>query len=64
MHHWCNTSTAVPDELALHIQAEHAKGKSLRQIARDLNATQTPTAHGGAQWWPSTVRAVLRRERA
>jgi hypothetical protein len=20
-----------------------------------------PTAHGGAQWWPSTVRAVLRR---
>ena len=20
---------------------------------------QSPTAHGGAQWWPSTVRAVL-----
>jgi len=53
--------TSVPDELVLHIQAEHAKGKSLRQIARDLNARQTPTAHGGAQWWPSTVRAVLRR---
>jgi len=45
----------------LHIQAEHAKGKSLRQIARDLNATQTPTAHGGARWLPSTVRAILRR---
>ena len=56
--------TAVPDELVRRVYAEHAKGKSLRQIARDLNATQTPTAHGGAQWWPSTVRAVLRRERA
>jgi hypothetical protein len=51
----------VPDELVLHIRAEHANGKSLRQIARDLNANQTRTAHGGAKWWPSTVRAVLRR---
>jgi hypothetical protein len=56
--------TAVPDELVRHIRAEHAGGKSLRQIARDLNASQTPTAHGGAQWWPSTVRAVLSRESA
>jgi hypothetical protein len=54
----------VPDELVRHIQAERAKGESLRQIARDLNASQTPTAHGGAQWWPSTVRAVLSRESA
>ena len=52
---------AVPDELVGYIQAEHAKGKSLRQIARDLNAAQTPTAHGGAHWWPSTIRAVLIR---
>jgi hypothetical protein len=37
---------------------------SIRQIARDLNASQTPTAHGGAQWWPSTVRAVIHRESA
>jgi hypothetical protein len=56
--------TAVPDELVRHIQAQHARGKSIRQIARDLNASQTPTAHGGRQWWPSTVRAVLRRESA
>jgi hypothetical protein len=53
--------TVVPGELVRHIRAEHAKGKSLRQIARELNASQTPTAHGGAQWWPSTVRAVLLR---
>jgi hypothetical protein len=55
--------TAVPDELVRHIEAEHAAGKSLRQIAHDLNAAQTPTAHGGAKWWPSTVRAVLLRAR-
>lgn len=52
---------AVPAELVRRIQAEHACGKSLHQIARELNATETPTAHGGGQWWPSTVRAVLRR---
>jgi Recombinase len=56
--------TSVPDELVRHIQTEHVKGKSLHQIARDLNASQTPTAHGGAQWWPSTVRALVRRESA
>ncbi len=53
----------VPDELVVRIHAERARGKSLRQIARDLNDSQTPTAHGGVQWWPSTVRAVLSRIR-
>ena len=43
------------------IHAEHAAGGSLGQIARGLNTDRVPTAHGGAQWWPSTVRAVLRR---
>ena len=56
--------TAVPSQLVRHIQAARANGRSLRQIARDLNANNTPTAHGGAQWWPSTVRAVLRRAQA
>jgi len=35
-------------------------GASLGAIAGHLNATGVPTAHGGRQWWPSTVRAVLR----
>lgn len=52
---------SVSDALVGKIHAERAAGKSLREIARDLNASHTPTAHGGAQWWPSTVRAVLRR---
>lgn len=44
------------------IRAERAAGKSLAHIARHLNASGTPTAHGGRQWWPSTVRGVLTRE--
>ena len=46
------------------VRAERAAGKSIAQVARDLNASGTPTAHGGRQWWPSTVRAVLARESA
>jgi hypothetical protein len=51
----------LPPELVERIHAERAAGKSLAQIARELNARGTPTAHGGRQWWPSTVRAVLVR---
>jgi hypothetical protein len=52
---------ALAPEVTDRIRTEHAAGRSLAQIARELNATGTPTAHGGAQWWPSTVRAVLGR---
>jgi hypothetical protein len=52
----------VPDELVDRIRDERIAGKSFARIASDLNADGTPTAHGGAQWWPSTIRAVLRRE--
>jgi hypothetical protein len=52
---------ALPPELVRQIWAERAAGKSLASIAAELNASGTPTAHGGRRWWPSTVRAVLRR---
>jgi Recombinase/Bacterial regulatory protein, Fis family len=52
---------ALPPELVRQIRAERATGKSLASIAADLNASGTPTAHGGRRWWPSTVRAVLHR---
>jgi hypothetical protein len=52
---------ALAPDVADRIRTERAAGKSLAGIARELNATGTPTAHGGTQWWPSTVRAVLRR---
>ena len=55
--------TALAPDMVDRICAERATGKSLAQIARDLNDSRTPTAHRGRQWWPSTVRAVLVRLR-
>jgi hypothetical protein len=52
---------ALSPELVEEIRAERDAGQSLAQIARGLNAAGAPTAHGGARWWPSTVRAVLDR---
>jgi hypothetical protein len=52
---------SVPPELVERISAERAAGKSLQAIAAALNADGAPTAHGGARWWPSTVRAILGR---
>jgi hypothetical protein len=53
--------TAVPPDVAKRIHHERSLGKSLRQIAADLNAERVPTAHGGERWWPSTVRSVIVR---
>jgi hypothetical protein len=52
---------AISPEIAKRICRERSAGKSLRQIADDLNAERIPTAHGGERWWPSTVRGVLQR---
>jgi hypothetical protein len=52
---------AVPPNVVERIRSEYAADKSLGEIARELNADKVPTAHGGRQWWPSTVRAVLLR---
>jgi hypothetical protein len=48
-------------DLVDHIRAEREAGRSLREIATGLNDRRVPTAQGGAQWWPSTVRGVLLR---
>jgi hypothetical protein len=53
----------VPGQVVERVEAAHADGKSLGEIARALNADSVPTAQGGRQWWPSTVRAVLNRGR-
>jgi hypothetical protein len=50
--------TIAPD-VAQRIRDARQAGLSLRQIADSLNADGTPTAHGGARWWASTVRSVL-----
>ena len=52
---------SVPPRVLARIRVARGAGRSYRQIAADLNASRVPTAHGGRQWWPSTVRAALRR---
>lgn len=51
----------LPTSIVGRIRRECASGRSLGEIARALTADGIPTAHGGRQWWPSTVRAVLAR---
>jgi hypothetical protein len=52
---------SLPRRTVERIRLEYARGHGLADIARQLNADRVPTAHGGRQWWPSTVRAVLIR---
>jgi DNA invertase Pin-like site-specific DNA recombinase len=40
------------------IVAAHRGGQGWSAIARQLNDDRVPTAHGGARWYPSTVRSV------
>ena len=49
--------------LVARIRSEHAQGRTLGEIAGQLNVEGLPTAQGGRQWWPSTLRAVLLRSR-
>jgi hypothetical protein len=52
---------ALSHRVVERIRLEYARGRGLAEIARQLNEDGVPTAHGGRQWWPSTVRAVLVR---
>lgn len=54
--------SSLEPELVARIRREYAKGQSLAEIARRLNAEGARTSQGGAQWWPSTVRTVLVRQ--
>jgi len=51
----------LPRRIVERIHLDYARGRSLTEIARTLNNDDVPTAHGGSQWWASTVRAVLVR---
>ncbi len=53
----------LSEQVVERIRAAHAAGQTLGEIARELNTDGIPTAQGGRQWWPSTVRAVLTRAR-
>jgi DNA invertase Pin-like site-specific DNA recombinase len=54
---------ALPGDVANRIRRERKRGVSLAHIADGLNADGVATGHGGKQWYPSTVRAVLRSAR-
>ena len=55
---------AVPANVQRRIGRERKGGKSYAKIADGLNADAVPTAHGGARWYASTVREVVRRDDA
>ena len=50
--------------IVVRIVAEREAGRSLPAIASGLVADGTPTARGGAVWYPSTIAAVLRSQAA
>ncbi len=52
---------AVEGTVAKRIARERRRGRSLREIADGLNDDEIGTAHGGARWHASTVKAILER---
>lgn len=55
---------SLPESVVRRVITEHRAGRSLAAIAVALQADGITTAHGGARWHPSTVRAVLRSQAA
>ncbi|WP_028061179.1 recombinase family protein [Candidatus Solirubrobacter pratensis] len=49
----------LADEVVARIVMQREQGSTLKAIADSLNDDGVPTAQGGAQWYPSSVRAVL-----
>lgn len=49
---------ALPQRVVERIVTARKAGDGWTSIACQLNAEDVPTAHGGAQWHASTVRAV------
>ena len=50
----------LPDTVRRRILRRHRDGAGWSQIARELNDAGVPTAQGGRQWHPATVRYVVR----
>lgn len=51
----------LSNRLVRRIVAMRNGGASFAEIADHLNRKQVPTAHGGKQWYPATVRKVTIR---
>jgi DNA invertase Pin-like site-specific DNA recombinase len=50
----------MDEDVRQRITRMRKRGKTLSEIAETLNRTGAPTAHGGRQWYPSTVQKALR----
>jgi DNA invertase Pin-like site-specific DNA recombinase len=51
---------SLPAPTVERIVAERHAGASWTTIANGLEADRIPTAHGGAHWYPATVRQIFR----
>jgi hypothetical protein len=49
---------SLEEEIVARIKAERRAGSSFAAIAAALNDDGITPAHGGARWWPATVRKV------
>ena len=54
----------VPAAVERRITRERQRGRTLAAIAEGLNKDRVARPGGGRQWWPETVRGVLRRQAA
>jgi DNA invertase Pin-like site-specific DNA recombinase len=52
---------SVSVEAEALIRVLRGSGHSYRAVARTLNDNRVPTAQGGREWYPSTVKAIERR---
>jgi DNA invertase Pin-like site-specific DNA recombinase len=50
---------SMPDTVRRRIVRARRRGDTFVQIAERLNTEGVPTAQGGAQWYPATVRKVV-----
>lgn len=55
---------STPGHVIARVQREWTAGRTLTEIAYDLNTDGVPTARGGKRWEPATVRALLKRNGA
>jgi DNA invertase Pin-like site-specific DNA recombinase len=51
----------LSENIVLMINHLRLQGLSLEAIANEFNSRSIPTAHQGARWYPSTIKAVLDR---
>jgi DNA invertase Pin-like site-specific DNA recombinase len=56
--------SGVAPAIVRRIRRQRASGRTLAAIAAKLNADGVPTAQGGREWYPATVRYVLGRAAA